>query len=160
MRQITFTVYARPEPQGSMRGFNIGGRVILTSNNKKMKPYRQELTHTAQVELGRLGVTMPVAGKHIPVSLVFDFFLARPPSVPKKRKEIVVKPDIDKLIRASVDALTGILYLDDAQVIEVSARKHYGVPERVNISMTVLEGNKPELTAVDMNCLFSPDLET
>jgi crossover junction endodeoxyribonuclease RusA len=160
MRQITFTVYARPEPQGSSKAFVIAGRARITSSNTKLKPYRQELTHTAMSTLSDAGIASPMAGKHIPVALTLDFFLARPPSAPKKRKEIVVKPDIDKLMRATIDSLTGIAYLDDAQVVEVSARKHYGVPERVDISMTVLEAATPALEAVDMNCLFSPGLDT
>jgi crossover junction endodeoxyribonuclease RusA len=51
---------------------------------------------------------------------------------------MVVKPDLDKVIRATCDALTGILYADDAQIVDTSARKHYGSPERVEISMVVL----------------------
>jgi crossover junction endodeoxyribonuclease RusA len=35
------------------------------------------------------------------------------------------KPDLDKLCRAVLDALTGILYLDDAQVVALAASKRY-----------------------------------
>lgn len=142
--QIHFTAYSRPEPMGSMKGFVLPGkggakpRAILTSNNPKMKPYRQELTHTAMVAVAQKGLFSPIAEKHVPVSIVVDFYFARPASIPKKRVEIVVKPDMDKLCRATFDALTGILYADDAQIVDLSARKHYGTPERVEISMTVL----------------------
>lgn len=129
---------------GSMKGFVLPGkggakpRAILTSNNPKMKPYRQELTHSAMAEIRERGMVSPLAGKHVPVELILDFYFAKPESCPKKRTRIVVKPDMDKVIRATADALTGILYADDAQIVELSARKHYGTPERVEISMTVL----------------------
>ena len=35
------------------------------------------------------------------------------------------KPDIDKLIRAVLDALTGVLWVDDSQVVGVVATKHW-----------------------------------
>jgi Holliday junction resolvase RusA-like endonuclease len=35
------------------------------------------------------------------------------------------KPDVDKLIRSVLDALTGIIWRDDSQVIEIRARKEY-----------------------------------
>jgi crossover junction endodeoxyribonuclease RusA len=36
------------------------------------------------------------------------------------------KPDLDKLLRAIGDALTGIVYRDDARITIVRAEKHYG----------------------------------
>lgn len=145
MDRIKFTVYARPEPQGSTKGFLLKGkwgnkdRVILTSANKKLKPYRQELTNTALVALSDSGVQRPMATKHVPVSIALDFYFERPASIPKKRTHISVKPDIDKICRSTIDALTGIIYHDDAQIVEVSARKHYGLPERAEISATVVD---------------------
>ena len=38
-------------------------------------------------------------------------------------------PDIDKLIRGVLDALTGMMYHDDSQVVEVHARKVYASGE-------------------------------
>ena len=145
MTQIKFVVYAKPQPQGSMKGFVLPGkwgakpRAILTSANPKMKPYRQELTLTAMSAVAEAGFECPLAPKHVPISLVIDFYLERPKSIPKRRSQIVVKPDLDKLIRSTTDAMTGILYQDDAQIIEFSVRKHYGVPERAEISACVIE---------------------
>ena len=47
---------------------------------------------------------------------------------------MVVRPDIDKICRACGDAFTGVLYEDDAQVVSLVARKHYGTPERVEVT--------------------------
>jgi Holliday junction resolvase RusA-like endonuclease len=136
MNSVEFTVYARPEPQGSSRAFMFKGRPIITSANKKLKPYRQELTNTAQVAVA--GV-QPFAAKHVPVFLQIRFYLEKPKSVPKKRFEMVVLPDLDKLVRATADALKGICYADDAQVVWVNARKVYGTPERVEIKVQIID---------------------
>ena len=144
MSQIRFTTYCRAEPMGSMRGFVLPGkgaaksRAILTSNNPKMRPYRQELTHSATAEMRERGLIAPLAAKHVPVGVIFDFYFARPASIPKKRTRIVVKPDLDKICRSTSDALTGILYADDAQIVEMVVTKNYGVPERVEISVCEL----------------------
>jgi Holliday junction resolvase RusA-like endonuclease len=136
---IQFTVYAKAQPQGSSKAFVVKGRAIVTSDNKKLKPYRQELTHTAMAMLAERGIEAPFAAKHVPVRLDINFYLERPPSVPKRRSRMVVKPDISKLVRATEDSLTGLLYADDAQIIGGSQFKHYGSPERVEILVQILE---------------------
>jgi Holliday junction resolvase RusA-like endonuclease len=47
-----------------------------------------------------------------------------------------VKPDVLKLARAVEDALTGILYRDDAQIVTEVLRKRYGDPPRVEIRLS------------------------
>jgi Holliday junction resolvase RusA-like endonuclease len=61
-----------------------------------------------------------------PVGIKLDFYMLKPRTV--KRDMPTVPPDLDKLIRAVLDALTGIVYLDDAQVVEIQATKSYGEP--------------------------------
>ena len=135
---IVFTVYATPTPQGSMKAFVRGGKARLTSDNRKLKPYRQEVAGTALSTLEGLGIALPFAGKHVPVQASYTFFLSRPPSIPKKRTLPAVKPDLDKLIRSTSDALTGILWADDGQVTNFQASKFYGSPERVEIRIALL----------------------
>ena len=158
MSEIRFTAYVHPEPQGSVKGFVLKGkwgakdRAILTSTNKNLKPYRGQVTREAVVALEAAGFPQPMAGKQVPVSMTMDFYFAKPPSIPKKRTEMSVRPDVSKLVRATEDSLTGLLYADDAQVVESIARKHYGTPERVEVCVRIVEGElenqsaaKPEL---------------
>ena len=61
-----------------------------------------------------------------PVELEVMFYLERPSSVSvTKRPQPIVPPDVDKLIRGVGDALTGVVYDDDSQVIRVLAWKVY-----------------------------------
>lgn len=135
---MKFVVYVKPQPQGSSRAFVRGGHAVITSDNVKLKPYRHTVTAVVRQDCIDQGWNLPLAGKHVPVGIGLQFFFERPPSIPRKRIEMVVKPDLDKLIRATLDALKGVLFADDAQVVAMdpSPRKHYGSPERVEITIT------------------------
>jgi len=68
----------------------------------------------------------------VAVEVWFEF--ARPQSA-GKRLHPTVKPDIDKTLRAVLDALTGIAYDDDSQVVSVAASKMYGAEAKTKISI-------------------------
>ena len=61
------------------------------------------------------------------------FFMPIVQSTSKKRKQLMIerkilpdkKPDIDNMIKSITDALNGIAYADDKQVVEVHAYKYY-----------------------------------
>lgn len=127
-KPITFTVFGKPAPQGSMRAFMRPGMrfPVVTSDNAATRPWRQEITATA------IALKVLPFEKNIPVEITLNFYFARPKSA-NKRKGMTVRPDLDKTVRAVFDALKGVLLHDDAQVVEVHARKHYGGPERVEI---------------------------
>lgn len=112
----------------------VNGKPRITSDNAKLKPWRQQITDTVFVESG--GIPYSGNGKEA-IALSLDFFFAKPPSA-KKRTNVTVRPDVDKLIRACLDAMTGIVYQDDAQVVDVTARKHYGLPERLEIEVVAV----------------------
>lgn len=132
---ISFVAYCHPEPQGSVRAFMPKGwkRPILTSDNKGLKSFRQEVSKAALLARQEAGFTDLVFGKHEPVVMTVSFYFRRPPSIPKKRKLHVVKPDLSKLVRAAEDSLTGIIYADDAQIVSIQATKHYGI-ERICVT--------------------------
>jgi Holliday junction resolvase RusA-like endonuclease len=136
--KITFTVYGKCEPQGSTRAFMPKGwtRPIITSDNSKLKPWRQQLTATAlaTVDFLKFGKELPFP-KGAPVHLVLRFYLEKPASVSKRRVYPTVKPDSSKLLRAVEDSLTGTIWHDDAQVVSTIIEKHYGIPQRVEIEV-------------------------
>lgn len=146
MAEVKFVAYGTPQPQGSMKGFVLPGkngaksRAILTSDNTKLKPYRGEVTREAMQALRVAGLQEPMAAKHVPVRLEMKFFVSKPESAPKKRLRPTVKPDLSKLIRSTEDALTGILYADDSQVVSYgNSGKFYGSPERVEVTATIVD---------------------
>lgn len=124
---IQFTVYGTPQPQGSARAFYKAGmrRPIVTSDNAKLKPWRQEVSGTAAALNCEL--------LHGAIVVSVDFFFKRPRTAKKDRTRPTVRPDIDKLSRGILDGLSGILFKDDSQVVSLRATKYYGEPERAQI---------------------------
>ena len=58
------------------------------------------------------------------VSVTIVFIIKKPKSV--KRDYPTVKSDLDNYCKAALDALNGIAYVDDSQIIELNASKKYG----------------------------------
>jgi len=137
------TVYGKPQPAGSKRGF-VNPRtkgVIITDANKNAKPWQQEVAGAA-----KSAMTLPSFPQTGPLSLLLEFYLHRPKGHfgsgknAEKLKDSAprspaVKPDTSKLVRAVEDALTGIIWRDDAQIVYQVAAKHYGLPERCEIKV-------------------------
>lgn len=89
------------------------------------------------------------------VMLSCRFLFARPKSVSvKKRPHHTVAPDRDKCLRAVQDALHGIIYANDAQVIEGPTSKRYadGEDERPGVYILVEEVASPESAQGELPC--------
>lgn len=136
---ISFTVHGQPATAGSKRGFYNAKarRVIITDDSEKSRPWKALVADAAVA-------AMP--GPELltgPLEVVFDFYVPRPkghygargvkPSAPAFP---AVKPDVLKLARAVEDALTGIVWRDDAQIVMETITKRYGEPARVEILVT------------------------
>lgn len=135
---ISFTIYGHPQPQGSIRAFTPKGwkRPVLTSDNAKLKPWRQQISGTAYAIMKNH--CFPCLDKNTAVCLRMVFYFAQPASA-KRRFFPTVKPDADKLVRSILDSLTGIVFTDDSQVTDLVVAKRYGLPERAEIAVTVQE---------------------
>ena len=68
-----------------------------------------------------------------PIEIHLKFIMPKPRTV--KRPYPSVAPDLDKLIRAVLDGLTAIAYIDDGQVVTIVAEKGYGEQIGVEISL-------------------------
>jgi crossover junction endodeoxyribonuclease RusA len=133
---LNFTVYGLPQPQGSIRAFMPKGwkRPVLTSDNAKVKPWRQEIAGTAAALMERESIR--IIQKPFGVRVTAYFYFPKPKSAKKSVTHKTTKPDIDKLARALHDALTGIVYEDDSQIVESRAIKDFG-PARVEVFVSV-----------------------
>lgn len=111
-----FFVRGRPVPQGSLKF--IQGRPIHV-RAQDLALWRADIARNAQVN----GYT-PVSGA---VRVSAMFVMKQPKSVTRVYPH--VKPDLDKLIRAVLDGLTGVAYEDDCQVVVIESSKCYGPHE-------------------------------
>ncbi len=115
---VELIVYGTPAPQGSKRHV---GRGIMVESSDKVKPWR-EAVKAASWQAG-----YPVKPLDGPLNLTVVFTLRKPASAPKKRRTWPCKrPDLDKLLRSTLDGLgeSGIFH-DDAQVVSIIAHKVY-----------------------------------
>jgi Holliday junction resolvase RusA-like endonuclease len=129
---IEFRVYGQPIPQGSMKAFVVRGRPVLTSDNPRTRPWKHTVLLVAR---DAMHGAPPFTG---PVNVNLWFYLSRPKSAPKGRVLPTVKPDLDKLVRAVLDALTAAgVWTDDSQVCNLIASKCYetgtGFPPHADI---------------------------
>jgi Holliday junction resolvase RusA-like endonuclease len=138
-RSVTFRTIGIARPKGSLRAFLRRGSVtpIVTHDNPKLIGWEQLVRVQAQHVAYEGLFTGPVA-----VAIVFR--LPRPASLPARVRHHVRKPDIDKLARAVLDALTGVLFVDDRSVVDLRVRKCYVAPDRApEACITVLEAAAP-----------------
>src|SRR5262245_27972633 len=127
--RVEFTVLGEPVPQGSMRSLG-AGRPTVHANRRELEPWRQAVAAAA---------LEAIRGRPIlvgPLELRATFVCARPKShyrtgrhagelKPSAPAYSATRPDLDKLLRSIGDALTGIAFRDDAQLVVVHAEKHY-----------------------------------
>jgi hypothetical protein len=134
--RASFFVEGVPISQGSKSARVVKGKAILTDGFGKaparLKAWRKNVWATASewridnADVPGVCADQPYSREELR-TLVYDvhlqFFLPKPKSV--KRLLPTVKPDIDKLCRSVLDALTGTLYHDDSQVCRLTASKDY-----------------------------------
>lgn len=138
---IAFTVRGIPAPQGSKRAFRNrhSGRVALVESSKRVAPWRSDVRDAALAAIAG----HPEHGQHsavpfhAPVMVDLSFTLPRPKSHYGSGRNATAlkpwamaarpgsKPDLDKLVRAVLDALSGLVWDDDALVVALHAAKFY-----------------------------------
>lgn len=139
--RLAFFAEGTPAPQGSKKAFTRIGttRVQLVESSKNVKPWREQVRAAAVEAMGGNDWTAPAA-----VAIGLTFWMPRPKSHPKTRRTIhSTRPDVDKLARSTLDALTASGAIsDDSTVVKVSAVKCYVHPPNLRYS------DEPETTGV------------
>ena len=130
-----FFVAGLPATAGSKKAFPIRRKdgklgVSVVADCKRSKPWMSRIAEAAGPHF-----TAPVAAGR-PISLSMMFILPRPkyhfgtkgnllPSAPMYP---AVRPDCSKLVRCAEDALKGVAWHDDSQVVRLQVEKITGIP--------------------------------
>jgi Holliday junction resolvase RusA-like endonuclease len=127
---ITIRVVGLPAPQGS-KNVSRSGRVYEAS--RALRPWRALIAANVHNAMRREGVDMMTG----PVELRAVFMLPSPKR--PRHREPIVRPDLDKLVRALCDGLTdGGAIRDDALIVNLTAVKVYG--ERPGVWIVLKDG--------------------
>jgi Holliday junction resolvase RusA-like endonuclease len=139
---ISFRVYGRPAPQGSKRAFAIrkngvptGKVAVIESSHDRVKSWRQAVLEAAAVAMPN---DLP-GQDHLldgAISIAITFVLPRPKSHYRTGRNAGIlrdraprhphgTPDLSKLLRATEDGLTSVVWHDDAQVVKAAISKVY-----------------------------------
>lgn len=140
---VSFSVLGKPQPRGSKRAFMRPGMKfpIITDDNPKGRPWMQAIAAVAREAMDNHGLPLFDG----PVQLIVQFYFCRPkghigkkgvrPSAPKHH---MVRPDTTKLLRGLEDALKGICWRDDSQVVVQQAFKGYATYDHTIVTISAL----------------------
>lgn len=122
-----------PAPQGSKRylGRSKAGKVRMMESSKRAAPWRADVRAKAEAIMDGLEPSphaIVISARFIFTRPKDHYGTGRNAGVLKERapRAPIVPPDLDKLERAVLDALTGIAYHDDKQVVAMNTAKEYG----------------------------------
>jgi len=138
MPEIEMTIPGAAKPQGSKNGYIRGGGVVLVESVKGLKESR--LAASAQIHASAYEDKWVMPNAAAPVSVQMVFIFTRPKSA-LTRIFHTVKPDLDKLTRYMLDALTqaGNVIHDDNQVTEIQCTKIYGRMNATSIRVSYVD---------------------
>ena len=133
---VSFVVYGTPAPAGSKKVVPMGKRFGIIDDSKRSRPWKNLVGQQA-------GTVME--GRALlrgPLKVALRFVVRRPKGhfgrrglLPSAPPYPMVKPDVLKLARGVEDALSGIVYADDAQIVKELLVKEYGEQERVEVEV-------------------------
>lgn len=139
MNSVTFTVPGEPKGKGRPRVGMRGKKPIMYTPPETVE-YENKIAAAASAANPSGGL---FAG---PVRLEIRIFHPIRDSWPKKKQEAAragqmvptMKVDIDNALKAVCDALNGVLWLDDVQVVNVGMSKRFSDTPRLEITVTEL----------------------
>lgn len=120
--EIYITPFGKERPRASV----VGGHARIYTP-KATEIYEREIKKAWEKENG----SEPFSG---PLVMRLYFYMPIPKSETKanklkmleKKKRPVTKPDLDNLSKSIMDALNGVAYNDDNQIVTLLAKKYYG----------------------------------
>ena len=131
METVTFEVQGIPVPQSRPR-FTRQGHAY---EDKKVREYKYRVARIARLVMGG---REPMEGA---LECKCKFYFEPPKSMSKKRASAMVgswcmvKKDTDNLIKSVTDSISGIVYVDDKQIVSLQGEKRYGYPARVEVEI-------------------------
>lgn len=141
-RAVAFWIPGKPVAKGRPRFVSTQGGKFKVYTPKETESYEGKVAYLAKQAMIEAGIT--IAPANVPVEVEIEATFAAPKSLwgkPGGRKERATlkalgdgmlgrtsKPDLDNIIKVICDALNGVAWHDDAQVVRVVAYKRIAWP--------------------------------
>lgn len=125
---LTFEGEPRPQPRPTANARGKFVRVISTPKQSKCAPFKEALNLAARRHMAEIGAQAMIG----PVFIEIDCVWNRPgklKNVPADQRVWRVtekRDDWDNLAKSICDALNGVTYVDDSQIVGGTVRKFYG----------------------------------
>lgn len=138
MEIITFEVPGDAQAQARPRATSVGGRVRMY-DPAKSRNYKQYVQQIAQPYMPVDPITGPIEMRVTVYRKLLKSF-----SKAKRQQAIdgvllpISKPDADNLAKTFMDALNGIAYKDDSQIVTLIAEKRYAEEPYVFIEIQTI----------------------
>lgn len=130
---IYFVVPGAPVGKGRPRASSRGGFVRMYTDAKTLS-YEAIIAKQAGYAMGTLEVLAT------PISMRIVALYPIPVSWSKRKQQLALsgdlipgKPDLDNVAKAVLDALNGVVYEDDKQVIRLVIEKSYSFEPRIEV---------------------------
>ncbi len=141
MEELKLIIPGEPCAQGRPRFTKTGG-FVRVYDPEKSRNYKAYVKYIASQEVRKNGWKVTDQ----PIEVNIKAFMTIPKSKPKKFKKAAIegsirptkKPDVDNLFKAVTDALNGIAYADDKQIVKAAQSKWYAEEPRMEVSVKVL----------------------
>ena len=140
-----FTVPGEPKPKQRPRVSVVSGRITHAYTPAETVAYEAKVRN-AYMDAYPAALPFP---KLTPLEVEAVFYLPIPASWSRKarekaeagRKTPTKRPDLDNLLKAILDAVNGIAWADDCQIIRTVCEKRYGEPRaEITIRETDMSG--------------------
>lgn len=140
-------IIVKGQPQGKLRarhGKNAQTGKAQTYTPAKTKEYEGRIAWQYKAQRGQF-----FGERYVRLGILA--FYEIPKSYPKYKKQQAregelrpsVKPDADNIVKAVADALNGVAYTDDTQVVEVLCKKYYAADDCPRIEIYIEEAPTP-----------------
>jgi Holliday junction resolvase RusA-like endonuclease len=138
---VEFTVPGQPVAKGRPRFARRGANVVAYTPAKTVS-YERLVALAAKVAMAGRGPSEQ------PLHLAATISLQVPESWSNRRREAALsgairatkRPDLDNYVKGIFDGCNGILWQDDAQIVEITLRKDYARTPGATVAVRELQG--------------------
>lgn len=96
--------------------------------------YVPEKTRRFKIDFARAASRYKPAAPFTTALELWVNFTLIPPKT-RKKPHPIVRPDLDNYCKAVLDALNGIFWVDDSQIVTLMSRKRYGDEPRIAVEI-------------------------